>query len=98
MPGKIPEARLSREAPVDEHVEAVDAKKCGITLPAREDIQSRMTESNIADDVGRFHQLIQRLGDEILSNVVRETSDCGNTRGENVIGIQSHPARSAKSV
>lgn len=75
MPGKVPKAGLPGETAVDQHVETIYAKEGGITLAAWEDVQCWMTESYVAHDVGRFHQLVQRLGNEILSNVIRKTGD-----------------------
>lgn len=75
MPGKVPKTGLPCETAVDQHVKTVYAKEGGITLATGEDVQSWMTESYVAHDIGRFHQLVQRLGDEILSNVIGKTGD-----------------------
>lgn len=53
-----------------------------------------MAESYVAHNIGRFHQLVQRLGNEILSNVICKTGDCWQASGKNVIGIYSDSARS----
>lgn len=39
---KIPETCFPRVTTVDEHIEAVDAEKCRISLSAREHVQCRM--------------------------------------------------------
>lgn len=53
-----------------------------------------MTKSYVAHNIGRFHQLVQRLGNEILSNVICKTGNCWQASGKNVIGIYSDSARS----
>lgn len=57
---KIPEARLSPESSIDQDVKSTDAEKSRISLSAWENVESRMAESDVANDVRRFQEMIQR--------------------------------------
>ena len=60
MSSEIPEARLATEPTVDEDIESADSKKCRIALTAREDVEGWMTKSNIAHNITRLEEMIER--------------------------------------
>lgn len=45
---KVPEAGLAREPAIHQHVEAVDAEERRVALTAREHVECRVAESDIA--------------------------------------------------
>lgn len=92
MPGEIPEAGFPREASVDEHVEPVYSKEGRVALAPGENVESRVTESDVANDVGGLHELVQRLGYEVLSDVACETGDRRDAGGEDVVRVDPDSA------
>lgn len=89
MSRKVPKTGFSSKSTVHQHVETIYAEQSSITLATGEDVQGWMSEAYVANYVGWFHELVQSLGHQVLSNVVRETRDRWNTSCENVVGVDS---------
>ena len=69
MSSKIPKAGLASESSVDEDIESADAEKGRIALSSGEDVESGMTESDVANDVGWLQEMIQRHRRQNVRNV-----------------------------
>ena len=61
MPAKVPEASLATEASVDQKIEAVDTEKSRVALSSGEDVESGMTEPDVAHHVRGGQLLLDRL-------------------------------------
>lgn len=94
MAGKVPEARLAAEAAVDEDVEAADAEQGRVALAAGEHVQRRVAESDVAHDVRRLEQVIQRDGRQRVGDVLRESGERGRLGGaQSISGIDGDLSR-----
>lgn len=54
----------------------IDSKECGVTLAAGEDVESRVGEADIADDIRGLQDVREASGDEILTQVLQEVLHC----------------------
>ena len=61
MSGEVPETGLPAEASVDEHIKAINSEQSRVSLTSWEDIQSRMTEPDVADHIRRWQSLLDGL-------------------------------------
>lgn len=48
---KIPETRLASKATIHQHVEAINAEECGISLTSREYVQCWVAESYVSNHI-----------------------------------------------
>ena len=73
--GEIPEAGLASEPSVDQDVESADAEQGRVSLSAWEDVEGRVIEADVADDVGRLQEMIQRHRRQNVGNIPDESVD-----------------------
>jgi hypothetical protein len=86
VPGKVPEAGLPAEPSVDEHVESVDAKERRVPLSAREDVDGRVAEPDVAHDVRGRKRLLNGLRGQEGGNIGEEGVDGGGGHRGNHLG------------
>lgn len=73
MSSKIPEAGLPSKSAIDQNVESADAEQSGISLSAWENVKGRMAEPDVANNVRRFQEMIQRDRWKNIRNVADES-------------------------
>ena len=77
MTRKVPEARFATESAVYEDVETADAEEGRVSLTARKDVEGRMAESDVADDIGWLQKVPQCHGRQVIRNVAHKASHSG---------------------
>lgn len=70
--GKVPEAGLPSESAIDQDVESADSEESRISLSSWKNVESRMAESDVADNVRRLQEMIQRHRWKNIRNVADE--------------------------
>lgn len=87
MTGKIPKAGLSREAAIDQHVEAIDSEECCIPLTARKYVEGGVWKANVSHNIGAFEKRLNVGGHEKRGEVIEEVIDGWAARREDIVGV-----------
>lgn len=98
MTGEIPEARLTPESSVHEDVEPADAEEGRVPLPAREDVEGRVTEPDVPHHVARLQEVIQRHGRHNVRHVADEGRDGLVVRAPSFARIDGDLGQGSRSV
>ena len=94
MASKVPEARLATETAIDEDIEAADAEQSRVSLAAGEHVERRVAESDVAHDVRRLEQVIQRDRRQCVGDVLRESGErAGLVGAQSISGIDGDLSR-----